>query len=68
MKTIIILLLAITLISCKTGPEGEGRVITNDNYVIVTIDGCEYIEFDHGVLDQSVYSLTHKGNCKNHSK
>ena len=32
---------------------------------IHTIDSCEYIECDYGMLDQRVYSLTHKGNCKN---
>lgn len=32
---------------------------------ILEIEGCEYIEYDSGIADQRVYSLTHKGNCKN---
>lgn len=36
------------------------------NYRIVVIDSCEYIEVNY-VYDKAVkYSLTHKGNCKNH--
>lgn len=31
----------------------------------VEIEGCEYLEYDSGRADQRVYSLTHKGNCKN---
>ena len=34
------------------------------NYTVKVIDGCEYIECDYGVMDQRVYSLTHKGNCE----
>lgn len=36
-----------------------------DDYSIVTIDGCEYIEFDQGYGQYRVYSMIHKGNCKN---
>ncbi len=32
------------------------------------IDGCEYLEYRAGVSESRVYSLTHKGNCKNHEK
>jgi prepilin-type N-terminal cleavage/methylation domain-containing protein len=36
------------------------------NYVIRTIDGCEYIEATWMTgYDRGLYSLTHKGNCSN---
>lgn len=38
---------------------------TKSGYKIKTIDGCQYIEVDDGILDQRIYSLTHKGNCIN---
>lgn len=58
-----ILFLTSTLVSCVS-PEGESVETTESNYNIKVIDGCEYIEFDSGIFDQRVYSLTHKGNCK----
>lgn len=37
---------------------------------IVVIDDCQYIFMEHGNPRESGYafSLTHKGNCTNHSK
>lgn len=35
------------------------------DYSIVTIDGCEYIKVDDGFAQCRVFSITHKGNCKN---
>jgi hypothetical protein len=58
-----ILLLAAVFSSCET-PQGQSVEETSDNYNIKVIDSCEYIEFDSGIFDQRVYSLTHKGNCK----
>lgn len=66
MKTKLLLITSIIIVGCKLpSPKGEGKVNTSDNYSIITIDGCEYIEYDKGVFDQRVYSLTHKGDCKN---
>lgn len=45
-------------------PQGTSVERSVDGYNIKTIDSCEYIEYDYGVFDQRVYSLTHKGNCK----
>lgn len=36
-----------------------------DDWSIVVIDSCEYIEVDMGSNKNRVYSLTHKGNCSN---
>lgn len=37
-----------------------------DEFRVVTIEGCEYIEREQGAGGHGhVYSLTHKGNCKN---
>lgn len=46
-----------------------GPLIAVPNRTIL-IDGCEYIESDTAILNKDrgpsrVYSLTHKGNCKN---
>lgn len=58
-----VVLYVISLSSCIS-PEGQNSTKTSDNYSIKVIDSCEYIEFDYGIFDQRVYSLTHKGNCK----
>jgi predicted small secreted protein len=58
-----LLLAAVFLSSCET-PQGQSVEETSNNYNIKVIDSCEYIEFDSGIFDQRVYSLTHKGNCK----
>jgi hypothetical protein len=60
-----IVVFAIFTLGCGESPKAETRTGTKSNYSIVTIDGCEYIECDYGIWDQRVYSLTHKGNCKN---
>ena len=45
-------------------PDVDSRV-QQRNYNIITIENCEYIEFDEGTGNMRVYSLTHKGNCSN---
>jgi hypothetical protein len=57
------MLVAVFLIGCES-PKGENIVNTGKDYNIKTIDSCEYIEVDYGFVDNRVYSLTHKGNCK----
>jgi len=57
-------LFATVFCSCKgksAKPDGQ---IGSNNYSVKVIDGCEYIECDYGAVDQRVYSLAHKGNCK----
>jgi hypothetical protein len=56
---------AIFSLGCGQSPSTERRMETKNNYSVIVIDGCEYIECDYGILAQRVYSLTHKGNCKN---
>ena len=58
-----VLLAVVFLIGCER-PKREKNVTTGKNYNIKTIDSCEYIEIDYGFVDNRVYSLTHKGNCK----
>lgn len=36
-----------------------------NNFTILEIEGCEYIQYDASSGQARVYSLTHKGNCKN---
>ena len=65
-KNISVITLFLTLLSCNyPAPNGERKTV--DNYNIVIIDGCEYIEYDKGMNEMRVYSLTHKGNCSNHA-
>ncbi len=52
------------LFSCGCGKE-DLREKHNSSLRTVEIEGCEYLEFDKGALDNRVFSLTHKGNCKN---
>lgn len=53
------------LTGCNPQPEGESKESKTGDFIIKTIDGCEYIEYDYGLYHQRVYSLTHKGNCSN---
>lgn len=64
MKKLFCLVSLISIISCS--PESSnGSVSSRDgDFNIKVIDSCEYIEYDYGIFDQRVYSLTHKGNCK----
>ena len=64
-KKFIILIMCLIVIGCPL-PNDENIKNTNLNYTIKIVDGCEYIEYakDFGT-GLAVYSLTHKGNCKN---
>lgn len=62
---LLLLLSSLMLLGCETPPGNRRSVAGSDYTKIVEIEGCEYIEFDWGITDQRVYSLTHKGNCKN---
>lgn len=64
---LIVLCIFAVLAACNSNPAppGDTPIEQRQNYAIKTIDGCEYIEVDMGVLDGRVYSLTHKGDCKN---
>lgn len=63
-KLSVLSILFLTLFSCTPQPEGGILTSRNGDYNTKVIDSCEYIEYDYGVVDQRVYSLTHKGNCK----
>lgn len=61
--SILVLVIMVICFSCDA-PQGTSVERSVDGYNIKTIDSCEYIEYDYGVFNQRVYSLTHKGNCK----
>lgn len=66
-KIFLILLMAVLIASCENSPKAPYTTITPlGDFNVKIIDGCEYIEYDNGVAEYRVYSLTHKGNCKNH--
>lgn len=58
------MLVAVIFCGCNPQPENGSSETINGDYVTKVIDSCEYIEYDYGIFDQRVYSLTHKGNCK----
>ena len=65
-RLILLLMAAVFMSGCLMNSadlwaEGSGPA----PHKVVIIEGCEYIEVKAGIADQSVYSLTHKGNCKN---
>ncbi len=73
MKKIIIIIttLIILLSSCKREQVSQNKPSINNgdpNYKIEIIDGCEYIirENNTPLSNSYSFSITHKGNCKNH--
>jgi hypothetical protein len=68
LKTLFIamsLLMTFTFVGCYNRTvDSDGEIETSSNYTIKIIDGCEYIECDYGMNEYRVYTLTHKGNCK----
>lgn len=58
------MLVAVIFCGCNPQPQNGSTETSNGDYVTKVIDSCEYIEYDYGIFDQRVYSLTHKGNCK----
>jgi hypothetical protein len=63
-KTLIILLLAVIICSCCKS-ESNKQVVKEENlqnYKIIIIDSCEYIEKYNGY--HIGYNFSHKGNCK----
>lgn len=63
---VLLLTLLFLLLTGCMNPKAPGSTSREyGNFDIKQIDGCEYLEYDNGIWDQRVYSLTHKGNCKN---
>jgi hypothetical protein len=68
----ILISLTFLLIGCQEyKPKGKewGQFLPKTpihDYRIVIIDSCEYIEIDYRYDRNIKYSITHKGNCKNH--
>jgi hypothetical protein len=58
------LLFAVIFSGCNPQPQNGSTETSNGDFVTKVIDGCEYIEYDNGIMEYRVYSLTHKGNCK----
>lgn len=69
-KVLFIIVCTMGMVSC--GPrqpiEGSNKTGQIGDFVVIVIDGCEYLEYQRGAGESRVYSLTHKGNCKNHEK
>jgi hypothetical protein len=67
-KILFIIVCAMGMVSCGPQEPIEGSNVVGEigSFSIVVIDGCEYLEYRRGMGDNRVYSLTHKGNCRNH--
>lgn len=67
MKKAIYCISLLLLTSCAEDSVTEQESIVTDDYevTIVEFDGCEYVNFKKNWI--SGYSVTHKGNCKNHN-
>ena len=61
---IIVFIFTMSMIGCDSAVK-EVNDSYGFDYSIVIIDGCEYIKVDRTALQSRVFSLTHKGNCKN---
>lgn len=59
---LLLLIIAISMSSCNESNISKA-IIGEDNYTIIMIDGCEYLQRYEGY--RSGYSFSHKGNCKN---
>jgi len=57
----IIFVVLMSLNSCNSSVNKTPDVIEVTNYNIYTLDGCEYVRFEHGNLSWG----SHKGNCSN---
>lgn len=59
------LLVVLIIIFCGCAPQPKNIVseTIKGDFTIKVIDSCEYIEYDYGIFDHRVFSLTHKGNC-----
>lgn len=68
MRKLLILSLFLLSSCSQYDPKRGSSTKPSEDYRIVIIDGCEYVEVDEGqrYQDHRIYSLTHKGNCKNH--
>ena len=62
MKIIIIILISLFFISCGGA---DNDLNPEKTYQIKMIDNCEYIYVSRRPYSGE-FSLTHKGNCKNH--
>ena len=71
MKYLIIMLVFGCLISCESSVNTFSKTdLENNKFNLKTIniDSCEYIIYDDGIMESRVFSITHKGNCKNHKQ
>lgn len=66
----ILIILTLGLLSCEPQVPNQSQSKQFGDYKIKIIEDCEYLEYDNGIFDKRVYSLTHKGDCSNkiHSK
>jgi len=62
MKTLTTILLALTLVGCSR--QHEVVTVQEDEYKILLIDGCEYVQIGQG----GDRMMSHKGNCVNHNQ
>lgn len=68
MKNIIFIIVLSLMIGCSPITEDpySGEQTLNPSEINeIVYQGCDYIVYDHGVAEHRVFSITHKGNCRN---
>jgi len=60
-----VVLFSFLVLGCGASPTTDGPKKPSKDYTVVIIGECEYIEFNLGFVVTRIYSLTHKGDCKN---
>lgn len=66
---VVLFILMILGASCSSRHEESKRTVLSDTqseYKIIVIEGCEYIIYSYSYANNYSFSITHKGNCKNH--
>jgi hypothetical protein len=64
LRIVLLASLLFIFVGC-TSIRGTGPHTYPATYTTVIIDSCEYLNTDQGAATTRIYSLTHKGNCKN---
>ena len=67
-RILLAVLLLVFASECDTSstPTPKEAAPPSMQYTVRTIDGCEYIQIEQMIgFNSGIYSLTHKGDCKN---
>jgi predicted nucleic-acid-binding Zn-ribbon protein len=65
-----IILLMVFLMACTNNTDEELDSTGEVYYKVIEIEACQYVVVERGLrlANNYSFSITHKGNCKNHPK